>query len=100
MRISDWSSDVCSSDLQGPLAPLTWPRSPGSIGDGFLTATEPLFPDRRRTRNRYPVQQGHRLAPFFVGYPVCIGREPRRSEERRVGKECVSTCRSRGSPYH
>src|SRR3546814_6913631 len=31
-------------------------------------------------------------------YPV-VGRATR-SEERRVGKECVSTCRSRWSPYH
>src|SRR3546814_7421389 len=30
----------------------------------------------------------------------CLGRRPGSTEERRVGKECVSTCRSRGSPYH
>src|SRR3546814_4908960 len=29
-----------------------------------------------------------------------LSNKPERSEERRVGKECVSTCRSRGSPYH
>src|SRR3546814_14043467 len=32
--------------------------------------------------------------------PAATGEAPHRSEERRVGKECVSTCRSRWSPYH
>src|SRR3546814_4506692 len=36
----------------------------------------------------------------FVSANVRLGHDPRRSEERRVGKECVSTCRSRWSPYH
>src|SRR3546814_4482410 len=61
MRISDWSSDVCSSDLHY----LTTGEK-RIIGIGRLTSA------RRRDR----------------------------SEERRVGKECVSTCRSRWSPYH
>src|SRR3546814_7821444 len=67
MRISDWSSDVCSSDL---------------VRRG--TSIRPA--DCRRACARYdtlPAQA--RLS---------------RSEERRVGKECVSTCRSRWSPYH
>ena len=38
--------------------------------------------------------------PDFFKSNGYIGRVPRRSEERRVGKECVSTCRSRWSPYH
>src|SRR3546814_2397209 len=63
MRISDWSSDVCSSDL----------------------------------RPRIPQMRSRRFAAGPAGSrPV---RRPR-SEERRVGKECVSTCRSRWSPYH
>src|SRR3546814_13977707 len=37
------------------------------------------------------------LGPFYVLTPLC---RCSRSEERRVGKECVSTCRSRWSPYH
>src|SRR3546814_8732813 len=84
LRISDWSSDVCSSDL--------------AIGE---------------------VPPGHcrnaRLQKLADGAGQhCIGREGHqdtvhgsspttkgcRSEERRVGKECVSTCRSRWSPYH
>src|SRR3546814_2536171 len=61
MRISDWSSDVCSSDL---------------LVIGFGTSL-----------GYHTTDKGTQL--------------PRaRSEERRVGKECVSTCRSRWSPYH
>src|SRR3546814_6183956 len=63
MRISDWSSDVCSSDLRrgGPLVPAAV-----------------LAVARRR---------------LGLGFGL-------RSEARRVGKECVSTCRSRWSPYN
>src|SRR3546814_2573901 len=69
MRISDWSSDVCSSDLTARR------RNARSVGD----------------RNGQGVRAGDP--------PPC--RAPHgRSEERRVGKECVSTCRSRWSPYH
>src|SRR3546814_6823495 len=76
MRISDWSSDVCSSDLQGGGEA----ESVGvSVVEGHLlgflvTSTEDLF-------------QWARTGSL-------------RSEERRVGKECVSTCRSRWWPYH
>src|SRR3546814_3917439 len=69
MRISDWSSDVCSSDL----------GRPGVAGPG----------------GRRPP---HRSSPDPPS-PAPPGRS-RRSEERRVGQECVSTCRSRWSPYH
>src|SRR3546814_4284042 len=77
MRISDWSSDVCSSDL-------TFGADSGAEG---------------RHRDGQPVRLGDHAA--------CVGDLDRargsarmRSEERRVGKECVSTCRSRWSPYH
>src|SRR3546814_6041361 len=65
MRISDWSSDVCSSDL----------------------ATRA---DRNVALRQRIVALAQRHKRYGVG----------RSEERRVGKECVSTCRSRWSPYH
>src|SRR3546814_5226844 len=74
MRISDWSSDVCSSDLVAEEA-----QRPGTQ---ILAAGE-ILPRHRGAAER---QQG-------VAGDV-------RSEERRVGKECVSTCRSRWSPYH
>src|SRR3546814_5735411 len=70
MRISDWSSDVCSSDLKT----IGGPRS------GFILTNDPDIAKKINSAV-FPGQQG-------------------RSEERRVGKECVSTCRSRWSPYH
>src|SRR3546814_1458769 len=72
MRISDWSSDVCSSDLLA------------------------LFDIKNRfTENvTYELQASHLIMTDY-GENGC-----ERSEERRVGKECVSTCRSRWSPYH
>src|SRR3546814_6761321 len=82
MRISDWSSDVCSSDLAALLS---------SAGDPLLF--------------RQALRSDGRLAIVNFMYTRCfsiclaMGSEFR-SEERRVGKECVSTCRSRWSPYH
>src|SRR3546814_4193820 len=74
MRISDWSSDVCSSDLL------------------YRSILEQRRVRRALTRHSL----GSLLEP--TGLPRA---EPdQRSEERRVGKECVSTCRSRWSPYH
>src|SRR3546814_13711001 len=110
MRISDWSSDVCSSDLEmksegagrarrlifrldtddlvlaGPDHPLSFGHDPdrpdprlhvrGAIGNGL---------EARIARALY--------------YDIVEMALADRSEERRVGKECVSTCRSRWSPY-
>src|SRR3546814_11853774 len=99
MRISDWSSDVCSSDLlaigfaavadlRGDAARKAEPFDLGGnhaviLGQVFLT-------DRGRRQ---------RIVGEIAGRQI-VRRSTRRSEERRVGKECVSTCRSRGSPYH
>src|SRR3546814_5990723 len=83
MRISDWSSDVCSSDLQ---------RQPVRHDPRCVMEAQRIAP--RRSRHPHLAQQtAHAL--FDLG-----GKRTRRSEERRVGKECVSTCRSRWSPYH
>src|SRR3546814_8609346 len=74
MRISDWSSDVCSSDLFAILH--------------FLWLQHVCLPSDtvgRSIRRR-------------VGFPFIAPAGPPRSEERRVGKECVSTCRYRWSP--
>src|SRR3546814_10129401 len=77
LRISDWSSDVCSSDLyfKRDRARLAWILR--AKRTGFSLA------DIREMIDLYDVGDGRK-----------------RSEERRVGKECVSTCRSRWSPYH
>src|SRR3546814_11039513 len=98
MRISDWSSDVCSSDL--------W------IRDDLA---------KYQNNKACDVCIGHRLKPEALAVKIdalhisqvaefsvaqaaawfaALNAKLRRSEERRVGKECVSTCRSRWSPYH
>src|SRR3546814_20830374 len=104
MRISDWSSDVRSSDLferrvaksfeelasRFPGKVLLTPGAKGALPSSFATSkaaigsveNEPIF-----------------LALEGWGYAESEP-SPSRSEERRVGKECVSTCRSRWSPYH
>src|SRR3546814_20352226 len=100
MRISDWSSDVCSSDL-------------------FQSAAQyvkNLNLMRSRRRYRYLRQQlqkstyrnlvngDYAFTPRNSPFSVVVHTHPFfrlcRSEERRVGKECVSTCSSRWSPYH
>src|SRR3546814_14335164 len=100
MRISDWSSDVCSSDL--PVFAAVKAR------EGLTAETYALY--------------GHSGGAQFVHRYILAGGGPHmgravsanagsyampdpavawpRSEERRVGKECGSTCRSRWSPYH
>src|SRR3546814_14603930 len=102
MRISDWSSDVCSSDLLGGIS---------AMSETIDTATA-----------RRMAEAGTILGVSVIGQPggwsvilkmdrtqKPLGAQkadrPRtwrslRSEERRVGKECVSTCRSRWSPDH
>src|SRR3546814_15917314 len=75
MRISDWSSDVCSSDLHPDSTLLRiWCFQPGSSN----------------LRHMALAGQGSWVRSF----------PPGRWEERRVGKECVSPCRSRWCPYH
>src|SRR3546814_11829238 len=84
MRISDWSSDVCSSDLL-----------PSSPADG------PLPSIRASVHALLPVSRNApRLADTPASAPVALIAGRFRSDERRVGKECVSTCRSRWAPYH
>src|SRR3546814_15925047 len=89
MRISDWSSDVCSSDLaEGKAAPgrqgTATHRSPHGQPDHAL-------PQIGEEPKKAPHQAGLKKIAMWVA---------QRSEERRVGKECVSTCSSRWSPYH
>src|SRR3546814_9137755 len=84
MRISDWSSDVCSSDL---ICPLKLVHNP--------SASELISADK--CVSLLSIRQVPFCAQFFRFSLNCHNY---RSEERRVGKECVSTCRSRWSPYH
>src|SRR3546814_3247177 len=81
MRISDWSSDVCSSDLTRIL-------SPDSI---HRFATRQVFTPDYVLAFRIPWALGFHGVPMKPSKSDPISR----SEERRVGKECVSTCRTR-----
>src|SRR3546814_20579455 len=99
MRISDWSSDVCSSDL--------CPHPPGSCSwaDADKT-TPPAAPSTHQHHpdETHPRQQVRASTTAPTPPADCTHRSPNssnhRSEESRVGKECVSQCRSGGSPYH
>src|SRR3546814_16395299 len=119
MRISDWSSDVCSSDL--------WPIGESfktilRCSDGRLSSPDAGACHHTSCRNSHPVpasrSRRRRPArwrrpdrcpvspsgpPLDFAVPRCrraTGRSFLRAEERRVGKECVSPCISRGSPHH
>src|SRR3546814_15176348 len=97
MRISDWSSDVCSSDLDDrSRCPLQIPHA-GVLLSIFLGGI--LHPyqsniDARPHRIKRPTDAIWRV-PDDCGKLIRQPRHDHRSEERRVGKECVSTCRSR-----
>src|SRR3546814_5273500 len=89
MRISDWSSDVCSSDLGGRLA---------VAGPPLRLA---LSSRRLRQFGQDAISEPTNARRFAVAIAGMVrSNDMIRSEERRVGKECVSTCRSRWSPYH
>src|SRR3546814_13167022 len=99
MRISDWSSDVCSSDLNGGGA---YPNGAESIGVAQLPppGTYLLGYSNYYTADRLNDANGDSAVPdFSVDAFANIARivhvTDKRSEERRVAKECVSTCRSR-----
>src|SRR3546814_2693931 len=83
MRISDWSSDVCSSDLFAAVAVPALVLA--GWADGYRNT--PLEAVAGLGAHAKAI-----LGPWVHKYPHFA-----RSEERRVGKECVSTCRSRWS---
>src|SRR3546814_11022460 len=94
MRISDWSSDVCSSDLGGEAAGGDEPAADGDRavrgGCGIEGFARIAAFDRNQPEAAHKKRAGVSYGPFLKS----------RSAERRVGKECVRTCRSRWSPYH
>src|SRR3546814_3276516 len=94
MRISDWSSDVCSSDLGSAIS-----RRGTAVVLPDATVQRPGLPDVAAThaiREEVDHVTRHQPSPARWASAACSAR----SEERRVGKECVSTCRSRWSPHH
>src|SRR3546814_11231833 len=106
MRISDWSSDVCSSDLAagrqwlpGERVMSPRPSDPAVFGRvavllGGTSAEREVSLDSGRNVLAALRSRGVD-AQRVDGIPTLI-----RSEARRVGKKCVSTCRSRGSPAY
>src|SRR3546814_18009674 len=108
MRISDWSSDVCSSDLESGrstvqgLQPHPWAVNVEGKSKFFINNQEALAYIKEclaqgitnidiglmQLNWKYHNQEFPQIEAML------------RSEERRVGKECVSTYRSRWSPYH
>src|SRR3546814_19698352 len=109
MRISDWSSDVCSSDLR-----FAEVKAAGQFAHDHDVETLHHFllegggfGQRLEAQGRAQVgEEVQVLADFeqatlrLLGKVQIVPFGAARSEERRVGKECVSTCRSRWSPYH
>src|SRR3546814_3243497 len=107
MIISDWSSDMCSSDHRSPQSPQggRCDLISGAIGtiDDDLEPIEPQI----GWKTRFYCMDIAAARIFNAASAANILRSGKwnvlpqqRSEERRVGKECVSTCRSRWSPYH
>src|SRR3546814_12569590 len=113
MRISDWSSDVCSSDLRA-----AFEVDPVLAGEMIFRATDEVWAPIG-TEMRSLAEQWHapgkvdRAVRFMIAsgrpefadllWPLISHANTQvhlRSEERRVGKECVSTCRSRWSPFY
>src|SRR3546814_19466442 len=99
MRISDWSSDVCSSDLAA--------KDRRQIASDFQgNDANSLSNCSQRGRGAWPLianadfRDSRRFPEIRIKHEERVS-DPQTSgsEERRVGKECVSTCRSRWSPY-
>src|SRR3546814_11242144 len=99
MRISDWSSDVCSSDLIGDMPIELQTRLLRVLAEGSFYRVGGAQPVRVDVRivaaTHQPLEQRVEQGLFREDLFHRL-----RSEERRVGKECVSTCRSRWSPSH
>src|SRR3546814_16637180 len=104
MRISDWSSDVCSSDLilRGQLA--SGIAAKDFDFDSFVRLNHDVLTDVGRHDYSASIEAGNLISRHqsgSCGRGTCYdirNNWPSRSEERRVGKEWFSTCRSRWSP--
>src|SRR3546814_17181993 len=108
MRISDWSSDVCSSDLIAYHAQQNLP----ALWQLEVQRHAPLVAVQNHKGRRHPIDSGLAITAGIIAARQLLDLDDvgahigqhhpagGRSEARRGGKECVSTCRSRWSPYH
>src|SRR3546814_18955666 len=109
MRISDWSSDVCSSDLKD----ASFQTDYDYYAKHYIGRPSPLYFAERLTAELRKGAGGENGAKIYFKRDELnhtgshkannvLGQIllARRSEERRVGNECVRTCRSRWSPAH
>src|SRR3546814_18888925 len=105
MRISDWSSDVCSSDLVS----LEDEAGLGPAAAALSADVDAAYPlslfGIAKQYSLYLVMvkakaPGNRIRTVWVSAKGEVARSAGRSEERRVGKDCVSTFSSRWSPFH
>src|SRR3546814_14794059 len=97
MRISDWSSDVCSSDLSSRYN-LTRSSLHRCLQRHGISRLPKADREKPKKFKKYEIGYFH-VDIAELRYEGGRGFLYVRSEERRVGKECVSTCRSRWSPY-
>src|SRR3546814_17899686 len=104
MRISDWSSDVCSSDLDSVksyfgMRKISTGIDPKTGKMALLLNNKPLFHNGTLDQGWWPESL---LTPPSdeAARREIIFLKKSRSEERRVGKECASTCRTREWPLH
>src|SRR3546814_17179715 len=124
MRISDWSSDVCSSDLagkdhikvDGKKVKVLSERDPAKLPWGKLgvdvvlectgifatkeAASKHLEGGAKKVLVSAPASGADITVVYGINHDQMKKSHTVRSEERRVGKECVSTCRYRWSQYH
>src|SRR3546814_17767249 len=102
MRISDWSSDVCSSDLSQLPVLDSDGKVVGIIDEGDILLK--VFHDDSRFKDPISSAMTSRLETIEADQPMeallpIFAKDHVRSDARRVGTECVSQCRSRWSPY-
>src|SRR3546814_15535353 len=100
MRISDWSSDVCSSDLGAAAALRLAYREHGEGLFDHLTGAFALAILDSANRRALLAVDRMGVHGLYYAQPPGAGLVFGRSDERRVGKECVCTCSSRWSPIH
>src|SRR3546814_18514078 len=102
MRISDWSSDVCSSDLFAAAPALAAEKLSARDQKVYEQAFAAVDEAQWVKAREIAAKAKDPLLAKMIRWLDLTQRGPGRSRsaERRVGKECVSTCSSRWSPYH